>query len=151
MGTGEYTTGYTPPKSAEDVSDKGAGVVALVMMDLRAKGKTGRLAMVGVNGKKFPAIRAHMQRNIGDVYSGLDLACDTFPADDAVDPKAYIAAMDTFKPGDVCIIFTPDEYVCTVTTRKQIRLCFACAQHPLRDSICCDKQRYARNGNETSC
>ena len=60
--------------------------------------------MVGVNGKKFPAIRAHMQRNIGDVYSGLDLACDTFPADDAVDPKAYIAAMDTFKPGDVCII-----------------------------------------------
>jgi hypothetical protein len=26
-----------------------------------------------------------------------------------VDPKAYLAALDTFKPGDVCIIFTPDD------------------------------------------
>jgi hypothetical protein len=68
VGTGEYTSGYTPPKSADDVSDKGAGVVGLVMMDLRAKGKTDRLAMVGVNGRKFPAIRKHMQKNIGDVY-----------------------------------------------------------------------------------
>jgi D-galacturonate reductase len=26
-----------------------------------------------------------------------------------VDPKAYEAALDTFKPGDACIIFTPDD------------------------------------------
>ena len=65
VGTGEYTTGYVGGKAAD--SDKGAGVVGLVMMDLRTKGKTDRLAMAGVNGKKFPGIRAHMQRNIGDV------------------------------------------------------------------------------------
>ena len=65
VGTGEYTTGYVGGKAAD--SDKGAGVVGLVMMDLRSKGKTDRLAMAGVNGTKFPGIRAHMQRNIGDV------------------------------------------------------------------------------------
>ena len=26
-----------------------------------------------------------------------------------MDPEAYLAALDTFKPGDVCIIFTPDD------------------------------------------
>ena len=67
--TGEYTSGYTPPKSADDLSDQGAGVGGLVMMDLRAKGKTDRLAMVGVNGRKFPAIRKHMQKNIGVEYA----------------------------------------------------------------------------------
>ena len=65
VGTGEYTTGYVGGKAAD--SDKGAGVVGLVMMDLRTKGKTDRLAMAGVNGTKFPGIRKHMQRNIGDV------------------------------------------------------------------------------------
>lgn len=47
-------------------SDKGAGVVGLVMFDLRRRGKVAqRLSMCGVNGAKFPGIRAHMQRNIG--------------------------------------------------------------------------------------
>lgn len=32
-----------------------------------------------------------------------------WPADDAVDPGAYIQALDTFKPGDACVIFTPDD------------------------------------------
>ena len=34
------------------------------------RGKVGRLAMCGVNGTKFPGIRAHMQRNIGDGREG---------------------------------------------------------------------------------
>merc|ERR1711992_294923 len=85
------------------------GVVALTMFDLRAKGKTGRLAMCGVNGRNFPQIRAHMQRAIGDAYDGLDLSTETFPADDVVDPKAYITALDTFKAGDAVTIFTPDD------------------------------------------
>ncbi|KAL7551187.1 hypothetical protein ACHAWF_014383 [Thalassiosira exigua] len=60
-------------------------------------------------GKKFPGIRKHMQANIGDVYRDMDLSCDTYPADDAVDPKAYVGAASTFSPGDVAIIFTPDD------------------------------------------
>lgn len=59
--------------------------------------------------KKFPGIRTHMQRNIGDVYKNMDLTCDTFPADDSVDPKAYESAAESFQPGDVAVIFTPDD------------------------------------------
>ena len=66
IGTGEYTTGYVNGKAAD--SDKGTGVVALVMMDLKRRGKTGKLAMAGTNGKKFPGIREHMKKAIGEVY-----------------------------------------------------------------------------------
>ena len=47
VGTGEYTTGYVGGAAAD--SDKGAGVVALTMFDLRRRGKVGRVAMCGVN------------------------------------------------------------------------------------------------------
>ena len=50
-----------------------------------------------------------MQKCIGDVYSGMDLTCETFPADGQVDPKAYVDATSSFKPGNVAIIFTPDD------------------------------------------
>lgn len=73
LGTGEYTTGFTG-KGASD-SDKSTGVVALVMLDLKRLGKVGRIGMCGVNGKKLPAIREHMQRVLGDVYKGIDPSC----------------------------------------------------------------------------
>lgn len=107
VGTGEYTTGYVGGTAAD--SDKGAGVVALTMFDLRRRNKVDRVGMCGVNGKKFPGIRAHMQRNIGDVYSGMDLTCETFPSDTEVDPNAYVGASSTYKTGDVAIVFTPDD------------------------------------------
>lgn len=107
VGTGEYTTGYVGGTAAD--SDKGAGVVALTMFDLRRRLKVDRVAMCGVNGKKFPGIRTHMQKMIGDIYKDMDLTCETFPADDHVDPKAYETASETFKAGDVAIIFTPDD------------------------------------------
>jgi D-galacturonate reductase len=31
------------------------------------------------------------------------------PGDDASDSQAFIQALDTFKPGDACVIFTPDD------------------------------------------
>lgn len=65
--------------------------------------------MPGVSGSKFPGIRNHLQRAIGDVYSGLDLSLNTFPADDVVDGKAYLSALEACKPGDVATIFTPDD------------------------------------------
>jgi len=107
VGTGEYTTGYVGGTAAD--SDKGSGVVALTMFDLRRRHKVQRIGMCGVNGKKFPGIRAHMQKRIGDVYENMDLSCETWPADDSVDPKSYIQASSTFQRGDVAIIFTPDD------------------------------------------
>jgi D-galacturonate reductase len=50
-----------------------------------------------------------MRRNIGEVYSGMDLTCDTYPSDDAVHPTAYLDAVSTYAPGDVAIVFTPDD------------------------------------------
>jgi D-galacturonate reductase len=64
-----------------------------------------------------------MQRCIGNVYANLDLACDTFPADDQVDPNAYTKAIASFAPGDVAIIFTPDD--------THFDICLACVQHGL--------------------
>jgi D-galacturonate reductase len=79
------------------------------MFDLRRRGKVDKIALVGVNGSKFPGIRQHMQRAIGDVYAGLDLGLATYPADHAVDPHAYLRAIDDFQAGDVMTIFTPDD------------------------------------------
>mmetsp|Transcript_1118 Transcript_1118/g.3316 ORF Transcript_1118/g.3316 Transcript_1118/m.3316 type:complete len:421 (-) Transcript_1118:354-1616(-) len=107
FGTGEYTTGWVG-KAAD--SDKSTGVVALVMLDLQRRGKVGRLAMCGTNGSKFGAIRAHMQRVIGEVYAGLDPSViETYPADGVVDREAYASALESFAEGDVAIIFTPDD------------------------------------------
>ena len=47
VGTGEYTTGYVGGGAAD--SDKGAGVVALTMFDLRRRGKVDHISMCGVN------------------------------------------------------------------------------------------------------
>ena len=108
FGTGEYTTGFVGGGAAD--SDKGTGVVALVMLDLQRRGKVGRIGMCGVNGKKLPAIRAHMQRVLGDVYEGIEPSkVETWPADDEVDAEAYKKAAAAFEPGDVAIIFTPDD------------------------------------------
>jgi D-galacturonate reductase len=47
VGTGEYTTGYVGGTASD--SDKGAGVVALTMFDMRRRGKVNRVGMCGVN------------------------------------------------------------------------------------------------------
>jgi D-galacturonate reductase len=112
IGTGEYTTGYVNGEMSK--SDKGAGVVALTMLDLKSKGITNRLALCGVNGKKFPGILSHMHNAIGkNIYpnSNLDHLIDTietYPNNDEIDPLAYKKAISKFNSGDVAIIFTPD-------------------------------------------
>lgn len=107
VGSGEYVTGLAGGKQAD--SDKGTGVLGLCCLDLRNRGKIDRLGMVSVNGKKMPGVRAHMKRALS-VYEGIDPSViETFPADDVVDPEAYRGAASAFKPGDVAIIFTPDD------------------------------------------
>merc|ERR1711865_189505 len=109
LGTGEYTTGFTANGASN--SDKSTGVVALVLLDLKRRGKLGpRLGMCGVNGKKLPAIREHMSKVLGDVYTGIDPSIiETWPADDQVDAEAYKTAVATYRSGDVAIVFTPDD------------------------------------------
>jgi len=109
IGTGEYTTGYV--NGAASDSDKGAGVVALTMLDLKQQGITGRLGLVGVNGNKFPGIRSHMTSGLGKYAGMAELVptLETWPADDTVDPEAYNTALATYSAGDVAIIFTPDD------------------------------------------
>jgi len=107
VGTGEYTTGFVNDKASD--SDKGAGVIALTMFDLRRRGKTNRLGLCGVNGTKFPGIRRHFQRAISDVYADLDLSVESFPSDEVVNPTSYLDAIASFQPGDAVTIFTPDD------------------------------------------
>lgn len=64
--------------------------------------------MVGVSGKKFPAIRAHLQKNISEAYNGLDVSFQSFPSDDTSDPEAYRAAIEALPKGSAVTIFTPD-------------------------------------------
>ena len=39
-----------------------------------SQGKVDKLSMVGVNGKKFPDIRAHLEKNIAGVYKNFDVS-----------------------------------------------------------------------------
>ncbi|KAF4623022.1 hypothetical protein D9613_001951 [Agrocybe pediades] len=105
-GTGEYTTGWTG--SGASTSDKKIGVVGLTLFDLRRLGKVDHLSMVGVNGKKFPAIRQHLEKNIAGAYKDMDVTFEEFPKDGAVDPHSYKSAIDQMKAGEAVIIFTPD-------------------------------------------
>lgn len=108
VGTGEYVTGFVDGKGSN--SDKSTGVLGLVCLDLRNRGKIGRLGMVGTNGKKLPALRNHMQHVLGHVYEGIDPSIiETWPADGVVDRDSYKDAAKAFRPGDVAIIFTPDD------------------------------------------
>jgi D-galacturonate reductase len=54
------------------------------MFDLRRLGKVGEISMVGTNGQKLPAIREHLNKNIGQVYN-MDTELKTFPADSVKD------------------------------------------------------------------
>ncbi|MEO1974432.1 MAG: Gfo/Idh/MocA family oxidoreductase, partial [Pirellulaceae bacterium] len=108
IGTGEYTTGYVHGKAA--VSDKSAGVVALTCFDLRRRGKVDVLRMAGTNGTKFPGIRRHLAAVVGQVYRDMDIRFSSYPSDDvSCDPTAYCQGIDEMQPGDVAIVFTPDD------------------------------------------
>jgi len=106
VGTGEYTTGFVGGGASG--SDKKVGVVGLTLFDLRRRGKVGKLSMVGTTGSKYPAIREHLQKNITEVYNGLDVSFDAYPEGDTRDPDAYKKAIDALSPGDAITIFTPD-------------------------------------------
>jgi len=90
--------------------DKPAGVIALVMSDLRRRKKIGKMALCDVSGRRFAATRARMDENIGRAYVDMDASVTTFPEDDVeYDGEAYKKAIATMTRGDVATIFTPDD------------------------------------------
>ena len=106
IGTGEYVTGYVQGEAAD--SDKKAGVIALVLFDLRRRGKVEWIALCGRDGRRFPGIRHHFTTQIAAKYRDMDVAVKTFPADDQYQPEAYKTAIKSLRPGSAVIIVTPD-------------------------------------------
>ncbi len=107
IGTGEYVTGYVHGAAAD--SDKGLGVVALVLFDLRRRGKIDRILLCGRHGNRFPGIRHHFATQMATQYRDLDVEIETFPADDEYEPTAFLAAINSLRPQSVVIIVTPDD------------------------------------------
>ena len=110
VGTGEYTTGF----GASAGSDKRRGVVALVTLDLRARGVVRAVHMAGSDGSKLPAIRAHVEAELRGAYPATFAAADalamtTHPEDGVRDGAAYKAALAALPRGSAVIIFTPDD------------------------------------------
>ena len=130
VGTGEYTTGYVHGSAA--ASDKGAGVVGLTLFDLRRRGLVGRLLMAGVNGTKFPGIREHLRRVIGERYRDMSVDFESFPGDGVErDPAAYRQALERLSPGDVVTVFTPDDTHFEIALDAVRRGCHVLAAKPL--------------------
>ena len=98
-----------PGSTTGAAADKRAGVTALVLFELRRRGRVARILLADAQGTKLPLARETMREKIGEVYRGLDTAVECFPADDiAFDASASEKAMDTMQRGDAVIIFTPD-------------------------------------------
>lgn len=106
IGTGEYVTGLV--HGSESTSDKGAGIVALTLFDLRERGLISEIILAGSNGTKFPLVRAHFDQLITTRY-GLETSFRSFPADDQKDSEAWKSALSELVPGDAVLIFTPDD------------------------------------------
>jgi D-galacturonate reductase len=134
IGSGEYVTGYVA--GGASTSDKGAGVVALSMFELRRRGRLRHLAMAGTQGRKFPGIRAHLREQIAGRYGGMDTSLETYPADEvASDPLAYRRALDQLSPGDVVMVFTPDDTHFAIAMAAVARGCHVLVAKPLVKTV----------------
>ncbi|NET62028.1 MAG: Gfo/Idh/MocA family oxidoreductase [Symploca sp. SIO2E6] len=107
IGTGEYVTGFVHGGAAN--SDKGAGVVALVLFDLRSRGKVNQISLCGQDGRRFAGIRRHFTEQIASRYKGMDVSVKTFPDDHDYNPQAYQTAIEKMQPGSGVIVVTPDD------------------------------------------
>lgn len=106
IGTGEYVTGLV--HGSESTSDKGAGIIALTLFDLRERGLVSEIILAGSNGSKFPLVRSHFNQLIAKRY-GMDISFQSFPDDDQKDPTAWKFALQKLDPGDAVLVFTPDD------------------------------------------
>jgi D-galacturonate reductase len=108
-GAGEYNVGLVLT-GAGAAPDKSAGVVAIVLFDLRRRGLLGRILLADADGHRIPLAKQVMNEKIGQAYKDMDVTVETWPKDETIslDLQACPSAMDTLLPGDAVIIFTPD-------------------------------------------
>ena len=106
IGTGEYVTGLV--HGSKSTSDKGAGIVALTLFDLRERGLVSEIILAGSNGSKFPLVRSHFNQLIAKRY-GMDVSFRSFPDDDQNDSDVWKSALQELEPGDAVLVFTPDD------------------------------------------
>ena len=106
IGTGEYVTGLV--HGSKSTSDKGAGIVALTLFDLRERGLVSEIILAGSNGSKFPLVRSHFNQLIAKRY-GMDVSFRSFPDDDQNDSDIWKSALQELEPGDAVLVFTPDD------------------------------------------
>ena len=66
-----------------------------------------RIGICGTNGDKFDAVRKHWEEKMP--FKELDISFESYPPKGVRDATAYKAALEHFKPGDVCSVFTPDD------------------------------------------
>jgi len=59
-----------------------------LFLEVQGTALTFSIIMAGTNGGKFPEIQTHFQKNIGDVYKGLDLSFRGFPEGNTRDAEA---------------------------------------------------------------
>ncbi|MFC7337267.1 Gfo/Idh/MocA family protein [Haloferula chungangensis] len=134
IGTGEYSTGYV--HGSASTSDKGAGVIALSLFELRRQGMLDVISMAGTNGTKFPGIREHLENGIGKRYQGFDTTLVTYPSDETSrDTEAYLVALDATKPGDMVFVFTPDDTHFTIAMEAVQRGCHVLIAKPIVKTI----------------
>ena len=96
VGAGEYNVGYVPT-AAGAAPDKRCGVTAIVLFDLRRRGKVGRILLADADGRRLPLARACMDEKIGRAYVDMDTTVECWPKDETVafDAGAPAAAMDS--------------------------------------------------------
>jgi len=134
IGTGEYSTGYV--HGSASASDKGAGVIALSLFELRRQGLVDRISMVGTNGTKFPGIRRHLTECIENRYEGLDTSLVTYPDDEVSrDAEAYITALSAAQPGDMVFVFTPDDTHFKIAMEAVRRGCHVLIAKPIVKTV----------------
>ena len=118
IGNGEYTTGFVNGKESD--SDKGCGVVALCLYDIRKRlpYMINQLGMVGGNGKKWKSIIKHMYNKIELKYNISTKLNAIYPPDGIVNYNAVKPALQDFYKNKILntksnikavIIFTPDD------------------------------------------
>ena len=123
IGTGEYVTGFVAGEASN--SDKSAGVIGLVLFDLKRRGQVDRIILAGRDGKKFPGIRSHFREQIAPRYRDLDISFESFPNNEKYDPQAYKQALKQMEPGSAVIVATPDDThfeIASIAIQKQMHV-----------------------------
>jgi len=106
IGIGEYVTGLSQDSVA--TSDKGLGVIALSLFDMRERGLINQINLAGRDAKRFELIREHFSSNLKSAYPSLETSFNAYPKEGHSN-EAYKDALNNLEKGSAVLIFTPDD------------------------------------------